>query len=106
MRFCERVINLQRFECQFLTPQEALPRRKVTFLRSPLVGVGQSTISQRIIWVYLKRLIEMLDAFSESFFCSLARVVAPQQVEPVRICVICVAFCQRLLLLPGQPQRQ
>jgi hypothetical protein len=77
-----------------------LPRREPTDSRSKQrVRVSQSGVSERVVRVFVDRLLEVLDAFVQTLRRPPIPVVAAQEIESVSLGVLGVMLGQALLLL-------
>src|SRR5207247_7221997 len=71
-----------------------------------IVSVGQTRVSERVIWISLNRLREALEGLPKSFFRALVPEIAALKVKVISFGVIGMAFSQSLLVFAGQLQPQ
>src|SRR5215470_1977627 len=100
------LVYLQALRSGGLRFWHGLPGRHDTEKRQIGVGVSQACVWQRITWVFLESLAEILSRFLKVFRVPFIPVVASHQVEAIRAGVLGVALRQALLVISGQLQPQ
>ncbi len=105
--FAERFVKFQRPGGRRLRLGQSLAGRRISGSASePGIGGRQTGVSQSIGWVFVDRLLEILDTLLIPCGCGLVCMIAALQVKVISLCIARVGFTQTCFLFAGQPHPQ
>src|SRR5205814_6526346 len=97
------VIDRQRVNERVFRQWHRFVRSGETVKRQSDVGIGQTGIGQREVWILFDRLFEFRDAPVESVLSSFVPKIAALQIKLIGLSVSCIAPDEPLLLVTGEP---
>src|SRR6266496_1006808 len=102
VRLRQGIVHLERLQSGGLRLRKSLSRGKPGIIEENGVAVRRARIGQRVSRVFLDRLLKVPDPLLDVLPGPLVPVVATLEIQGVGFGVFGIAFCQPLLLLPGQ----